>query len=387
MFDLSSIQKSIEMKERYKYLDMHPYDIWHGKDGKYHTYLPDKEKGRVPRKRNTLKEIEDVVADYWKEQETNPTIEEIFNLWADEKLQYKEIGKGTYDRYKRDYDHLFSETSLSKCRIKNVVEDDLERFIRKTIAEKELTQKAYSNMRTLVIGIFKYAKKHKFTEISISYFIKDLDISRRVFKKTVKDKEGEVFSEEEVKMVIHHLRNNQTIEHLGLLLAFQTGVRVGELSTLKFSDIIGKSIHVQRTEVKYQDEVTNKNIRVVKEFPKSDAGDRYIVINESALDTIAKIKAKNPTGVYMLEKDGKRIIESVYNDRIYRICDVLGIRRRSMHKIRKTYGTMLIDGNVDESIIMEQMGHADITTTKKYYYFSNKSREHKEEQIAKAVTV
>ena len=56
-----------------------------------------------------------------------------------------------------------------------------------------------------------------------------------------------------------------------------------------------------------------------------------------------------------------------------------------MHKIRKTYGTTLIDGGVDESIIIEQMGHSDIHCTKQYYYFSNKNREKKQSQLSKAI--
>lgn len=38
-----------------------------------------------------------------------------------------------------------------------------------------------------------------------------------------------------------------------------------------------------------------------------------------------------------------------------------------MHKIRKTYGTTLIDNNVDDALVAEMMGHKDISTTKKYY--------------------
>ena len=57
-----------------------------------------------------------------------------------------------------------------------------------------------------------------------------------------------------------------------------------------------------------------------------------------------------------------------------------------MHKIRKTYGTTLLDSDVDEKFVVEQMGHADITTTKKYYYFSNKSAESKMKQINAAIS-
>ncbi len=56
-----------------------------------------------------------------------------------------------------------------------------------------------------------------------------------------------------------------------------------------------------------------------------------------------------------------------------------------MHKIRKTYGTILLDSGIEDSLVMEQMGLSDITTTRKYYYYSRKNDQHTSEQIAKAI--
>ena len=61
------------------------------------------------------------------------------------------------------------------------------------------------------------------------------------------------------------------------------------------------------------------------------------------------------------------------------------IDHRSTHKIRKTYGTTLLDNNVDDSIVSEQMGHSDIATTRKLYYFCNKSEKTKIAQINNAI--
>jgi len=58
-----------------------------------------------------------------------------------------------------------------------------------------------------------------------------------------------------------------------------------------------------------------------------------------------------------------------------------------MHKIRKTYGTTLIDGGADEAFIKTQMGHSDIETTRKYYYFSNKNDENRANQVEAALAV
>ena len=64
----------------------------------------------------------------------------------------------------------------------------------------------------------------------------------------------------------------------------------------------------------------------------------------------------------------------------------LNICKRSTHKIRKTYGTTLINSNVDEAVIINQMGHADIKTTKEYYYFSNRNKQEKVNQINNAIS-
>ena len=47
MIDLSTIQKQIDMQKRKELLNTHPYAVWEGKNGKWYTYLPVEEKGRV----------------------------------------------------------------------------------------------------------------------------------------------------------------------------------------------------------------------------------------------------------------------------------------------------------------------------------------------------
>ena len=85
--------------------------------------------------------------------------------------------------------------------------------------------------------------------------------------------------------------------------------------------------------------------------------------------------------------DGVKIRKASFNDYLYKACRAVGIPQMSMHKIRKTYGTMLIDSGADDSTVMEQMGHADITTTRKFYYFSNKNQAEKIEQVQRAITL
>lgn len=89
----------------------------------------------------------------------------------------------------------------------------------------------------------------------------------------------------------------------------------------------------------------------------------------------------NPFGEYLFELNGKRIRTYSFTSRLKSICKKLDISPKSLNKIRKTYATTLIDSGVEESLIISQMGHTDIDTTKKYYYKNRKNLEQKEKAI------
>ena len=88
---------------------------------------------------------------------------------------------------------------------------------------------------------------------------------------------------------------------------------------------------------------------------------------------------------YLFFKDGQRIKGYLFSRKLYRVCNKLGIKQRSLHKIRKTYSTKLIDAHVPDSVIENQMGHEDIETTKKYYYFNNHGRDEVKELVMNAL--
>lgn len=111
-------------------------------------------------KANTKEKVEDKVVSFLKEKESDPTVREIFSCWISEKLSRNEISRATYDRYCIDFD---------------------------------MTAKCFSNFRTLVYGIFKYAKRKKYVSFSITYTIQDMEISRRAFKKVVNRASDQVF--------------------------------------------------------------------------------------------------------------------------------------------------------------------------------------------------
>lgn len=385
MIDISYVQEQIEMKQREEILNQHPYKIWEGKDGKWYTYLstPNNER-RILKKRKSKKELENIIIDYYKNKK-EILLQQIFQEWISQKLEYGEIQKQTFDRYTTDFYRFFDGTDIYQKDIRKITENDLEIFIKETIRNSELTNKSYSGLRLLIIGMFKYAKKYKYTEISITQFFGDLDLPKKCFtKNTVKDEES-VFTDDEVKKISKYIKENASLINYGILLAFQTGVRVGELCTLKYSDIQGNKLCIRRTEVRYRGK--NRNyVFEVRESPKTEAGNRDIILNSEAIKILKEIRRLNPFGEFIFTRDGQRIKEKAFSVKITKICKYVGIKERSMHKARKTYATKLINAGVDESIIINQMGHTSIDCTKNYYYFNNKNEEDAIKQIENAMS-
>ncbi len=380
MIDLQHLQAEIDMKERRQYLKQHPYSIWQGKnDNKFYTYLPDDTKKRILVKRNTEEEIQNVVINYWKEQELNPTLQEVFDEWNDRRLGLKKIVPSTHERNQQVFRRHYK--GIEDKRIRSVTEDWIMDFLEQQIAIHDLTSKAFSNLKGVTKGFLKRAKRRKLIDLSIESVLNDMDLSDRDFRKVIKEDYEEVFSEEETDKMMAYLQSNLDVKNLGILLIFVTGLRVGELVALKHEDFNGNIIKIRRTEVRYADG-HGKHEYCVKEFPKTEAGVRSAIIPADFTWLADRLKLLNPFGEYVFTDNGKRLTTNTIRRRLTRLCQKLNIYAKSPHKIRKTYGSILIDNNLDARLITDLMGHTNISTTEQHYHRNRKTMIKKAQIIA-----
>lgn len=385
IIDLNTIQKQIKMNERIKYLEMHQSKIWQSTDGNWYTYIEDAAKcKRRLIKRSTEKALNDAIVNAYKELEEEPTIEAVFNEWLNKKLKYNEIQPQTYDRYKVDYDKYIKNTSLNDRKVKYIDSNSLEDFILDTIKDKNLTNKAWANLRTLIRGTLKYARKRSYTNFDVMEFLNYLDLSKKMFKHKVRQDEDNVFTNDEMNKIVDYCLNNPTVHNLGILFAAYTGMRVGEVVALKWEDISEKSIYVHRTQVSYKDE-HGKNIRTINDHTKTQAGMREVVIIPQLKPIIKRLRLINPFTEYIFESNGKVILKNTLGKKLHIICKKLDINPRGMHVLRKTFITNMLNSDVEKSIVTSQAGHTDITTSYNYYYYNNKTIDYIANQVANAI--
>ena len=365
IINITFIRQEYENMKRQQILDQ--TKIWKATDGRWKAYVEVAGKRRLIAKSNRAA-LEDEIIETYKDPKIK--FKECFDSWASEKLEYGEIQKSTYDRYQADYKRYIKDTELEYKEVKKIDELFLENFIKSTIASQHLTAKGWGNLRTLINGSMVYAHKHSYTEFRVSLFMAELQLSRKAFEQRVVNDEEQVFTRDEETRIEKYIADNPDMLSLGVALTFCTGLRVGEVAALKWSDYKGDFLSVTRTEIKYIGE-HGERIADVRERTKGRDGRRQVVLNDMAIGVLEKLKAYMGDSEWMFTRDGQRIKAVWLSLRITKLCKELGMPHRSFHKIRKTYATKLIDAGVPEKVVTKQMGHTEILTTKQFYYFNN----------------
>ncbi|MCR5602694.1 MAG: site-specific integrase, partial [Lachnospiraceae bacterium] len=270
--------------------------------------------------------------------------------------------------------------------ITKLTEYDLEDYLIKRIVEKQITYRAWSDIKIVIKGIFKYAKRHQYTDISIDDVLDYVGSEKKVFAKPkIRSDCEDVFMEDEVRKIEEYIdgRKKLSLVDLGIKLALRTGLRAGELAALKYSDldIRAKAIRISRTEQH------SKNSKGHIEYYFSDEGTlkcehpaEDLYIDNGAIELIQEINARYPESDFLFF-DGHFIRSQAFSKRLSHICKTIGIPPRTLHKARKTYATRLINAGVDQMLVKTQLRHKDITTTLKHYYRDNKSAAEKAARI------
>ena len=375
IIDLPNIQSIIEMQKRQELLNNHPYKIWCGSNGKWYTYLPDEVKGRVLKKKSTRKDIEDVVIQYQESVMSNPTIDDLFTEWNDHRRDIGRIAKSSHTRLRQVYDRHFKE--FGKRRIANVKENEWIDFLEAQVFEHNLSSKAFASLKSVVRGMLKWAKRQGMITYSPDLMLSELDLSDNVFTKKIKEDYEEVFDEDETQKMLSYLTGNRDIRNDGITLLFVSGMRVGELVGIKPQDINlnSNTVKIRRTETRFKE--GNDTIFAIKEYPKTKAGIREIVIPTSYSWLLKELSNKSKGHEFVFEENGKRLTTLLIRKRIYSICKKVGVYKKSPHKIRATYDTILLDNGVDKRTVKDQMGHSDIAVSEKNYHRNRKSIKNK----------
>ena len=382
MINSLDIDELIMIKRKQKYLDKHPYAIWQSKDGKYwYTTFPDETKPRGVKqvRRNSEKEIKQAIIDFWMDVSDKKTVQEVYEEWANNRLEMKRIVKSTYVNVNSVFNIHFSD--IKDKQIDSFKPIDWCDFLEAELISHNMTKVMFGTLKSLVTGMIKWAFKRNYIDYSASAITDLLDIPEKAYRDTRKTDEEEVYSEAETPIIVNYLIEHQDLKNLGLLLMFVSGVRIGELIALKHKDFVnGNTIQVRRT-ISISIKENGKVGRIVKDTPKTFAGIRDIIVPNKFAWLVEHFADGEPDDYIFYSSRGNLMKYDSINLRLQSICKQLDIPFRTTHKIRKTYGSILLDNGVDAMLVKQQMGHSDIACTENYYHKDRKDDAKKEQII------
>lgn len=176
----------------------------------------------------------------------------------------------------------------------------------------------------------------------------------------------------------------QGSEHeLQFRFILQTGLRVGELSGLKWSDIdfSKKELRVERSANYF-----SNPSRWIVGPPKTRSGIRKIPLTSEAISILKAQKKKKKDALTNINwKDfvftsgsGMPISTAGYDQSLARICKKANIEKYSVHSLRHTFATRCIEAGMLPKTLQTILGHSAISMTMDLYVHISEDQKQKE---------
>ena len=265
------------------------------------------------------------------------------------------------------WNSYLKDNSISQIPLVDLTPKDFIRVFRQWTKDRQLTRKKFNNIKSLINGIYYYA-----IEEGIVTHNPVKDISSRNFTFKAVNHSDDVFTLDERKKLLAHLTGNDDMYSLAIQLDFQLVARIGELLSLRWSDIEGNNLHIQSqliTERKMNDDLTfskREHVNVDHVKGNTDHGFRYQPLTAEALRLLEKIREQNPNGEFILMKDGRQLNANSFNRWLKRYCEECDVPVRSSHKIRFCTASILYSNGMDLPTLQRLLGHSTAAMSMHY---------------------
>ena len=160
---------------------------------------------------------------------------------------------------------------------------------------------------------------------------------------------------------------------LGILIAFHTGIRIGELSALTWHDIDLKEglIYIRKSLLRVKDENVgqspdHKMTQIVKQSPKTLDSARTVPLPEKLMPLLRQYKKK--VSLYVVSGVKKPWAEPrTIQYRFKNILKKCGIEYFNFHMLRHAFATRCVSIGLDIKSLSEILGHSSIQITLNLY--------------------
>lgn len=176
------------------------------------------------------------------------------------------------------------------------------------------------------------------------------------------------------RKILNHIQSHFTFMGLGIYISLSTGLRIGEICALKWSDInvTDGILTVNRTiERIYIIEGEKKHTELVINTPKTKNSCREIPMNKELLGMLKPLKKVVNDDYCILTNDERPTEPRTYRNYYKRLMEKLDIPKLKYHGLRHSFATRCIEVGCDYKTVSVLLGHSNISTTLNLYVHPN----------------
>lgn len=317
---------------------------------------------------STYKECKEKMLSLLAEQENQTqkctlTIKQVVDIWmADKKCVWKE---STYACYKQLV-RLYIPDNIAKQRADDFTNAAFNEYI-SSIRKANDGSKISASYTRNIGGIFRQA----FSYVSAEYNYNLPILVNKGMQRC--PKQLELPSDAAMKRLTEYLYSNTDDSTcVGILLAYYTGIRIGELCALTWGDIdfeeglLKISKNMQRIK-DFNKEITSTAVKV--QTPKTITSVRSIPIPDILMRTLKKNRKQEKN--YLIAGKKKEWAETrTLQYRFAAILKKCGIEHFKFHMLRHYFASLCVRQGVDVKSLSEILGHANIQITLNLYVHS-----------------
>lgn len=298
---------------------------------------------------------------------TNMTVSEYLDYWYDTYVMVN-TKYGTQKAYrgllKRIKEHL-GHIALSKLKTPHV-----DTFYRDLSLEKKKNgSKRYTNTT-----IFKFHKVfNQAIEKAIGW---DLLIKNPVKYATPPKEDTEemsIWTMDQVKYFLNGIKDSEIYQiYYPTLIAFHTGMRVGEICALKWDNV---NLEEGYIDIKYN-AVEKRGLGVVLESPKTDASKDKVALTQELIEELKELKKnqkihKLKTGIELnfvcTQGEGLPLRPTYVSRSFKHHVERLDMPYLTFHGLRHTHASILFELGATSQEISKRLRHSRVSTTDDIY--------------------
>ena len=189
------------------------------------------------------------------------------------------------------------------------------------------------------------------------------------------EKEKKLLSPDEEKKLFNKLSNNPTASNSAILLAMTTGMRIGEICALKWSDIDleKRIITVNHTIQRIRTFKEKLKTKVIETSPKSIKSKREIPIPDIIYNLLKALKCSSDN--YFISSSSQITEPRTMQYRFKSILKKENLPSVTFHSLRHLFASKCIAIGVDVKTLSELLGHSSVEITlNRYVHSSNKRK-------------